>query len=235
MVCSGAANSGDVDSASGQQVPLPESAVPGAGFFGGQFLDVCETGGGEPVCELSGGVVVLILRCPPVPGVADAIFVAGVSTEADDFIECAIDQGGTAEYGTEVAEWQEDRCGQSCSDSAKCGVDDFLPPLIAAVEPDGQPTTGSNESGDGLEDGLGTGVMMHDTDGENEVERIFREWQLFEIGLQEAGIGEVSAEFCGFVDGAGVIGGGDECTGGSAEERVASAAAACVEYREAAE
>lgn len=167
---SGRTNACDVDSAAWQQVPLPEAAVPGAGFFGGQFLDVDESGSIEPVCKFFGGVVVLIAGGPPVPGIADAVFVAGMCTEADDFIESAIDQWQAAEDGAEVAEWQQDGCGQSRGDGAKCGVDDFLPPLIATVEPDGKPSTGANESGNGLEDGLGICVMMHDADGENEVE-----------------------------------------------------------------
>ena len=173
---------------------MPELSVPRAVFFGGQFLNVGEAGGVEPVCEFFGGVVVLIAWCPPVPGVADAILVAGVCAEADDFVEGAIDQRNAAEDSAEVAEWQEDVSGQSGGDGAERGVDEFLPPLIASVEPDGKSSAGSYELCDGVEDGLCIAVMMHNTDGEYEIEGGGWQWQLFEVGLEEADVGEVLAE-----------------------------------------
>jgi hypothetical protein len=36
--------------------------------------------------------------------------------------------------------------------------------------------------------------MMHDTDGEYEIEGGGWQWQLFEVGLEEADVGEVLAE-----------------------------------------
>ena len=62
----------------------------------------------------------LVLGCPPVPRIADAILVAGVGTEADDLIECAIDDGDSAEECAEVAEWQEDSGGQSGGAGSEC-------------------------------------------------------------------------------------------------------------------
>lgn len=148
----------------------------------------------EPVCEFFGGVVVLVAWCPPVPGVADAILVAGVCAEADDFVECAIDERNATEDSAEVAEREEDVSGESCGDRAEGGVDDFLPPLIPAIEPDGHSSAGAYEFCDGVENGLGMGVMMHDSDGEHEIEGGWGQGELFEVGLEEADVGEVLAE-----------------------------------------
>ncbi len=117
---SDSADPGHIDSAAGQQIPLPESSVPVTVFFRRQFFDIGESGGGEPVSEFLNGVMMLVLGCPPVPRIADAILVAGVGTEADDLIECAIDDGDSAEECAEVAEWQEDSGGQSGGAGSEC-------------------------------------------------------------------------------------------------------------------
>lgn len=71
---------------------------------------------------------------------------------------------------------------------------------------------------------------MHDTDGEHEIEGLGWQWELFEVGLEEADAGQVLAESGGFIDGAGVVCSGDECTGVAAEQCVSSTAAAGIKY-----
>ena len=77
--------------------------------------------------------------------------------------------------------------------------------------------------------------MVHDADGEHKVKGFGQQWQLFQVCLKEADIGQLLAERGGFIDGAGVICGGDMSACGAAEQCIATAPAAGIKDMEVAE
>ena len=74
--------------------------------------------------------------------------------------------------------------------------------------------------------------MVHDADGEHKVKGFGQQWQLFQVCLKEADIGQLLAERGGFIDGAGVICGGDMSACGAAEQCIATAPAAGIKDME---
>ena len=60
--------------------------------------------------------MVLILRCPPVKGVANPVLITRMRTEADDLVEQAIDDGDAPKDRSAMAEGQQTSCRQPVLD-----------------------------------------------------------------------------------------------------------------------
>ena len=141
-------NACHVDSTADEQVPVVRLLVNGSRFFGRQYSQRIKASFVEPATEFFDGVMVLMLRSPPVERITDSIFIAWVSTKVHDLVECSVDDRDAAEDGSSVAKRLEDRRWGSSRDGSQAAVDDFLPPLITAVQPNRIASAWSNQFGD---------------------------------------------------------------------------------------
>ena len=124
-------------------------------------------------------MVILVLGREPVERVADAIFPIGMSTEIDDFVECLIHNGKSPQPASPFAPTFQ-FLGSHSRCSAPYGViDTFLPPLIASIEPDRITPARFDHFRNGVENRLGFGIVVHNSDREDEVKRRRVEWQFF--------------------------------------------------------
>jgi hypothetical protein len=89
----GSADTGEVDSASRQEVLLPGPAVKATGFFRRELCDVLKASFCKPAAELIRGMVVLIDGGIPVERITNSVLPRRVSAEADELIEDLIENG----------------------------------------------------------------------------------------------------------------------------------------------
>ncbi len=132
----------DIHTASDQQICLVGCIVRSTNFFRRQDFQIRKSCLLEPVTQFSNCVMVLVPWSPPVERVADSVLIAWMSAEVDNFIQRPVDDRNRSQHRAKVTKRHQHFGGHPGCHRAQSAVDQFLPPLIATVQPDRILTSG---------------------------------------------------------------------------------------------
>src|SRR5690348_853310 len=117
----------------------------------------------------------LVPRRVPIKVVANAQSPVGMVREVGDLVQRLVQEGNAAQPAERSREAFERAGRQARCASAECGVEPFLRPGVAAIEPDGQSAAGSNPRGELMKRQAGVRAVMQDADREDQVKLSLRQ------------------------------------------------------------